>query len=396
MSTTEPAIALGPQLPPLLLAPRWLSPQRLMVAAVLLGAGALSLARVDNTPGMLMTAGLVLAAWLPALLPLRRWWVRWLWVLWSIALGLGQVAWLAVYDFRQQITVRGADGSDVSCWVQLANKHSEVFSRLVVLRFLLLIGVAALLAGFGALRRAYRRETMAPCHDSTEQFAIIAGAWLALAGGLCLLDVVSMRNRERVCDSYSYFSHDRGSRRPAICEPLNGRSVDEVGELCYSMPTPATRPFAITLGSVVLLLGATGAVSAAVRIRRRRRWLDGWLKSVETNGVAGWSLVLHASASIVANEAPWLARTQEDAAEGAYRQLIFTPIEVHDPDANYRREPSGPVVIARIEETAAVRSLAVVRRGERSARILALVVVVVCAVMFTPLVQLFSAFKRRL
>jgi hypothetical protein len=387
--------------PPLLLAPRRLSRRVLMISTIFLGAALLGLARVDNAPGALATAGLLVAAWLPSALRLRRTWAVGLWMLWALCLGVFQMGWLIKQDVNAPHTRRGADGTQVSCSYQAGPLG---FGRLVVY-----FGTAGMLAGLGALFNAYRRESLAPCHDSTEHLAVVAGAWLSLAGALTVVDAATLNNRSLFCDMSPAYRKPKGDPNvnrawPTECAPEQ-QDMAWSNRLCGTAPAPATRPLAIILGALVCGLGVAGAVSASVRIRRRNRWLDGWLPRVQSGEIYGWSLGAplpmskedHTSSE---EAAPWLARADGDAMDGFYRPLSYSPLldtEVDNAGSSYRSNPAGRsvdgVVVARIEQIFAAGAIGRVRRGERGARNVVLAVLVPGAIAITA-TGLFFVFVR--
>jgi hypothetical protein len=348
----------------------------LLVATIFLGAALIGLARVDNAPGALATTGLLLAAWLPSALRLRRTWIVGLWMLWALCLGVFQIAWLIKQDVHAPHTRRGTDGTQVSCSY---SSGPLGFGRVVVY-----FGTAGMIAGLGALFTAYRRESLAPCHDSSEHLAVVAGAWLSFAGALTVVDAATLNNRSLVCDIAPVNRPVKGmpsvnSSWPPECAS-DQKDAPWTSRLCRVEPAPATRPLAILAGSLVFGLGAAGAVAAAARSRQRRRWLDGWLPRVQSGKIDGWSLSAPLPISKEDDRsdeqtAPWLARADGDATDGFYRSLNYSAVrdlEVDNAESSYRtnlawRSVDG-VAVARIEQIFAADEPERIRRGERGAR----------------------------
>jgi hypothetical protein len=354
----------------------------LMVSTILLGAATLGLARVDNAPGALATAGLLVAAWLPSALRLRRTWAVGMWMLWALCLGVVQVGWLIKQDVSAPHTRRGADGTQVSCSYQAG--------PLGVGRLVVYFGTAGMLAGLGALFKSYRRESLAPCHDSTEHLAIVAGAWLSLAGALTVVDAVTLDKRSLFCDMSSAdrktsADPEMKSAWPAECAS-DQKDAPWRNRLCRVESSPATRPLAIILGALVFSVGAAGAALAATRVRRRAQWLEAWLPRVRSGEIHGWSLgpsfpMSRDDETSTEEAAPWLARADGDAMDSFYRPLSYSPpleTEVDNAGSSYRSGPTerpvDGVVVARIEQIFAADAIERVRRGERGARNVAVAV----------------------
>jgi hypothetical protein len=365
-----------PPTPPFLLASRRLSPGVLFVLTIFLGSALIGLARVDNAPGALATTGLLIAAWLPSALRLRRSWIVGLWMLWALCLGVFEIAWLIKQDVSAPHTRRGADGTQVSCWYSSG--------PLGIGRVVVYFGTAGMLAGLGALFTAYRRESLAPCHDSTEHLAVVAGAWLSFAGALTVVDAATLDNRSLFCDIAPVNRTVKDISRvnsawPPECAP-DQKDAPWTSRHCRVEPAPATRPLAIISGTLVFGLGAAGAFVVGAHIRRRRRWLEGWLPLVQSGKIHGWSL--GAPLPIFGDDdrsneqtVPWLARADEGAPDGFYRLLSYSTVfeqEVDNAGSSYRTSLASKsvegVAVARIEQIFAADEPERIRRGERGAR----------------------------
>lgn len=153
---------------PFAAAPRWLTPHMVVLSVLLLGTAALAFARVDASPGATSTAVMLLAAWTPMTLPMRRPWVRSIGIMWTASVVLLHLAWGMIQDW----------GSDENHLARLAVGGAMV----------------GLFASFAAVWRAFHREVESPASDSAGQLAVIGGAWLAVAGCVSAVDALTRTN----------------------------------------------------------------------------------------------------------------------------------------------------------------------------------------------------------
>jgi hypothetical protein len=230
------------------------------IAAWLAGTAALALARVDASPGIRPTAVLLLAAWAPMVLPARRAWTRELCVYLTFAIVLVHLGWWAVWDppSRDSLSLP-VDGM----WVLLVNPWNGHMLRDGDLgrfvRTVVFYAMAGLLGCFPVVWCAFHRELRSPGRDSGAQVAVLAGAWLAVAGCVGALDAFT--------------------RSDAV------RSVQTV-----ELTRPRLQLAAGGLSAGIGVLGMLAAVGAAAVVRRRERWLA----RVAAGAIDGWSIVPYA------------------------------------------------------------------------------------------------------
>jgi hypothetical protein len=149
--------------------------------------------------------------------------------------------------------------------------------------------MAGLFGAFPVVWRALHRELRSPGRDSARQVAVIAGAWLAMAGCAGALDAF-------IRPSFVLLARTDDPRAPlpAICQ--DGPSQIYVPEwrrtdrFCRDLPRPLLQRAAGPLSTGIGALGVLVAAGAAAVSRRRERWLG----RVAVGEVDGWSMVPYA------------------------------------------------------------------------------------------------------
>jgi hypothetical protein len=353
------------------------------------GTVALALARVDAFPGVRTTAAFLLAAWAPLALPVRRSWARELCVYLTFALVLVHLGWWAVWDLSTYGFPLPPDAErqeGVGFVVRQVNPwNGDPAWRDGFLHYLrLAVGLvmAGLLGCFHVVWRALHRELRSPGRDSGGQVAVIAGAWLAMAGCAGALDAFT-----RPDAALWVLQADPPPTtpiRPSICQDsptrVYTRETYEALSFCRDLTRPRLQRAAGGLSAGIGALGALVAVAAAMRSRRRERWLE----RVAAGAIDGWSLVryapewgeLEAIPRVIGGEPPVDPKWNELAAvprridEGPPVDPALTTLVVHQvlrqrEGAGYRAAPEDKrIVWGRLDAALLMAALRLARRGE--------------------------------
>ncbi len=310
-SAPHPAQPVGAPLPE---GPSWPTPRRVALGCLLLGAAALSATRFDAVPGVLTTAGMVLAAWSPMMIATERPSTRRLRIAWCAAVALAHLAWWVMWFGTPALPaglprlLRWKDGYAllrVSHWPWYGAGDFGALAGLIWPG----VAMAALFVSFGAVWRSFHRERRSPAKDSVEQLAVVAGVWLALAGSVGALDAFDRpesvlllaghnnpwcdRQRAKPCEhDYDCIFAKCTAGRCAPIPPLqreppcqNGPSrvapgAEQQCDFCGDLTSPSLRLAGGSLAVAIALFGAGVAIAATRRLRRRARWIEqvgnGW------------------------------------------------------------------------------------------------------------------------
>jgi hypothetical protein len=374
--------------------PRWLTPRRIALCVLLLGTTALTLVRVDAAPGVRPTAVMLLAAWAPMALPLRRPWVRWIGITWTASIVFLHLGWWACYDlvpFRSQhLDPKHYAIHLLDSWT---GARIHTVGGWIAVRLAMAFATAGLFASFRIVWRALQREVASPAGDSARQLAVIAGTWLALAGVMGTVDaftrpdvVVEVWGEDRCaaeerpctadlmcwphacvagrCES----SPSRPTRKPDFCEGETSRIDKDVRpcDFCRDLTHPSLRRGAGWFAAASACCGLLFVVGAAHRLRQRARWIE----QVGDGSVEGWSLAYYAPTWGTLAAIPRLVGGIEPTDLALTCLVVRRPSAQQRLDSGYRDLPAQGVVVGRLDSTPWMGGLNAARRGEDDVRLL--------------------------